>query len=242
MISAVRRGGYMETCKQCGHQNDEGETFCRVCGAYLGWGADRSGRESGTSSGSSETPLPVEGLDVTAAPPPAVPEAADRLKSRPAVEDPYDRARQLAIPVTPIAPSAGKSSEQASSPSPLASAGSRGVEIGVSQGQLTVEPGGEGSCQVRVRNSGTIVEQFSLELVGGDTAWAVVEPATLNVYPGTDMTATILLRPPRTSSTLAVNHRFVVRATSTNDPSVTAEVRFVVDDAVFPSMAADFGL
>jgi hypothetical protein len=92
---------------------------------------------------------------------------------------------------------------------------------------------------VQVRNSGTIVEQFSLELVGGDTAWAVVEPATLNVYPGTDVSATIRLRPPRTSRALAGNHRFVVRATSTNDPSVTAEVGLVVDVSVFQAMSAE---
>ena len=205
-VFPVCRGGHMLTCKQCGYQNDEGETFCRVCGSYLGWGADPSRRESGTSSGSPKTPLPAEGSDVTAALPAAVPEAADRLKSRLAVEDPYDRARRLAIPVTPVAPSAGKSSEQARSSSPPMSAESRRVEIGVAPGQPAVEPGGEGSCQVRVRNSGTIVEQFSLELVGDDTAWAVVGPATLNVYPGTDMSATIRLRPPRTSRTLVGRH------------------------------------
>jgi hypothetical protein len=137
--------------------------------------------------------------------------------------------------VTPVAPSAGKRSEQASPPP----AEIRRVEISLSPNQLSVEPGQEGSCQVRVRNSGTIVEQFSLELVGDDEAWAVVEPATLNVYPGTDMSATLRLRPPRTSGTLAGNHRFVVRATSTNNPSVTAEAGLVVDVSVSQAMSAE---
>jgi hypothetical protein len=168
------------------------------------------------------------------APPPADPEAADLLKSRLAVEDPYDRVRLLAIPVTPVAPSAGKSSERASPPP----AESRRVEISVARGHFSIEPGREESCQVRVRNRGTIVEQFALELVGDDVTWAVVEPGRLNVYPGTDMSATIWLRPPRTAGTLAGSHRFVVRATSTNDPTVTAEAELLVDLAVFHAMSA----
>lgn len=155
------------------------------------------------------------------------------------MEDPSERARRLAVPVTPVAPSAGKSPGAASSPSSAPPAERRRVEISVVPGQLSVEPGGEESCQVRVRNSGTIVEQFALDLAGDDVTWAVVEPATLNVYPGTDMSATIRLRPPRTSRTRAGNHRFVVRATSTDDPTVTADVELAVDVAVFKAMSAE---
>jgi hypothetical protein len=37
---------------------------------------------------------------------------------------------------------------------------------------VTVEPGGEASAEVRVRNTGTVVDQFACNVLGDASAWA----------------------------------------------------------------------
>ena len=50
--------------------------------------------------------------------------------------------------------------------------------------QLSVEPGGQGRTLVTVRNLGTIVEGFRLEVLGeGVSEWAEVTPAEVQVLP-----------------------------------------------------------
>ena len=63
--------------------------------------------------------------------------------------------------------------------------------------RLEVEPGEEVRTTVKVRNSGTIVEQYRLDVLGPAAPWAEVVPAEVSVYPGTDMEVQLILRPPR---------------------------------------------
>ncbi|MQA87386.1 MAG: hypothetical protein GEV03_22845 [Streptosporangiales bacterium] len=62
---------------------------------------------------------------------------------------------------------------------------------------LAVDPGGEATCEVRVRNTGTVVDEFRLDVLGQAAAWASVEPPVLRLFPGAEDTATVRFRPPR---------------------------------------------
>ena len=105
-----------------------------------------------------------------------------------------------------------------------------GVSVTLSGETLDVVPGEEAVCVATVRNTGSVIDQISVDVVGPVAAWAVVEPPVLNLYPGDTAEARVHLRPPRASSPNAGDVRYGVRATSLEDPrgSATAEGTIVV--------------
>jgi hypothetical protein len=90
------------------------------------------------------------------------------------------------------------------------------------QRTVTVEPGSEAVVTIRVRNTGRVVDQFALQVLGDPGAWAAVEPPTLSLFPGTEETATIRFRPPRASTVAAGERPFGVRVVSREDPQGVA--------------------
>src|SRR5713226_262269 len=82
---------------------------------------------------------------------------------------------------------------------------------------ITVTPGGEAVSEVRIRNSGTVVDQFTLEVLGDASAWAIVEPAVIPLFPGAEAVARIRFKPPKSSSVPARAVPFAVRVKSRED-------------------------
>jgi len=105
-----------------------------------------------------------------------------------------------------------------------------GVSVTLSDVTLDVVPGDEAVCTVTVRNTGNVIDQIGVDVVGAAAAWSVVEPPVLNIYPGDVVEARVYLRPPRAAQPLAGDLRYGVRATSLEDPagSSTAEGTIVV--------------
>lgn len=79
-----------------------------------------------------------------------------------------------------------------------------------------VEPGATATVGVTVHNGGHQVEAYQLRVVGEPAGWATVEPSELNVYPGEEQRALLVLAPPRTSSVPAGVHPFGVQVTGTD--------------------------
>ncbi|HUG48603.1 MAG TPA: hypothetical protein VMP67_09340 [Candidatus Limnocylindria bacterium] len=84
---------------------------------------------------------------------------------------------------------------------------------------LTVTPGAEAVAEIRVRNTGTVVDQFTLDVLGDAQPWATAEPATLSLFPGAEEKARIVFRPPRSSEVPAGPLPFAVRVQSREDPA-----------------------
>ncbi len=82
-----------------------------------------------------------------------------------------------------------------------------------------MQPGGEATCSVLVRNTGTVVDQFTVVVLGDTQAWAQVEPATVNLLPNEDETVVIRFRPPRSSEVAAGAVPFGIRVSSREDPA-----------------------
>src|SRR2546423_6518018 len=82
---------------------------------------------------------------------------------------------------------------------------------------VMVTPGGEAVSEVRVRNSGTIVDQFTLEVLGDAAAWAIVEPAVVPLFPGAEAVARIKFKPPKSSSVPSRAIPLAVRVKSRED-------------------------
>lgn len=117
-------------------------------------------------------------------------------------------------------------------------AGRVDVSASLVPAQLRVEPGGEVTCEIRVRNQGSVVDRFQLELRGRPEQWSLVEPATLSLFPGTESSAVIRFRPPRSSRVPAGPARFRVRAASSTQPAVFALVEGIVEVGPYSALEA----
>jgi hypothetical protein len=100
-----------------------------------------------------------------------------------------------------------------------------GVSVALSAESLDVVPGEETVCTVTVRNTGSVIDQIGVDVVGAAAAWSVVEPALVNLYPGEVGEIRVHLKPPRAAKPAAGKLKYGVRATSLEDPngSSTAE-------------------
>ena len=83
---------------------------------------------------------------------------------------------------------------------------------------VSATPGGEGTASVRVKNTGTIVDQFAVNLLGEASAWGSVDPPFVSLFPGAEETVAVHFRPPRSSTVAAGGIAFGVRITSKEDP------------------------
>ncbi|MFE9611276.1 hypothetical protein [Streptomyces sp. NPDC006012] len=95
------------------------------------------------------------------------------------------------------------------------------VSANLDESSVTVEPGGVADLAVQVLNSGTTVEECRFEVVGPCADWATVEPASLSLYPGATGSATVTLRPPRTSQVLPGETPLGLRVVPTTDGAET---------------------
>jgi hypothetical protein len=96
--------------------------------------------------------------------------------------------------------------------------------------QLTVEPGGQVRAEFTVLNPGTIVESYSLDVVGEQPIpWAEVIPPVLSVYPQQQETATVVFTPPSGPTGPGGTVPFGIRAKSQVDPSASAVVEGEVE-------------
>jgi hypothetical protein len=94
--------------------------------------------------------------------------------------------------------------------------------VTVDTDSVSVEPGGQASLTVRVRNLSSIVEGFRIDVLGEASPWARVLPDHLEVLPQGEGIATVLFAPPSGVATRAGAVPFGVRATSQVDANASA--------------------
>lgn len=104
-----------------------------------------------------------------------------------------------------------------------------GATTSLASRQLSVTPGQSVEAKVLVRNNGTLVDQFTLDIVGDSREWTEIEPRVMNLMPGTEGEATVTFAPPRESSVLAGQVPFGVRVLSREDPPNSSVAEGVVD-------------
>lgn len=90
--------------------------------------------------------------------------------------------------------------------------------VSITSPVVTVQPGSEVVAAVIIRNTGTVVDQFAVNLVGDASAWARPVPAVLSLFPGAEQSIQIHFSPPRSSETLAGLIPYGVRVTAQEDP------------------------
>jgi hypothetical protein len=114
-----------------------------------------------------------------------------------------------------------------------------GASAKLDHGSLRVDPGGEVRGQITVRNSGTVVDQFSLEVLGDAAGWATLEPASLSLFPGAEGSAAFIIRPPRLWSTRPGTMAIGIRAASKEDPAGSAVEEGTLEVGSFTETSAE---
>ncbi len=114
-----------------------------------------------------------------------------------------------------------------------------GAIIALGQPTLPVEPGKDAVLEVTVQNNGTVVDQFTIEVLGEASGWATAEPPTLSLFPGGQEKARITFRPPRAPSTTAGIVRIGVMARSQEDPAGSTVEEGALDVAGFLAPSAE---
>jgi hypothetical protein len=92
-----------------------------------------------------------------------------------------------------------------------------GATTSLASRQLSVTPGSSVDCKIQVRNNGTLVDQFTMDIVGDSREWAEVEPRVMNLMPGQEGELTVKFSPPRAATVLAGLVPFGVRVLSRED-------------------------
>jgi hypothetical protein len=113
-----------------------------------------------------------------------------------------------------------------------------GVIASIDSTSVTADPGAEASCSIRVRNTGMVVDQVLLDVLGDARPWTTVEPDQLNLLPGTDALARVVFRPPRSAAVPAGTVPFAVRAMSQEDPDGSTIEEGAVEVSSFSDLRA----
>lgn len=113
-----------------------------------------------------------------------------------------------------------------------------GVSAALSPTTLAVVPGGEASAELVVRNTGTVVDHFSMEVVGEAAQWATVEPQSVSIFPGDSATARLVVRPPRAPDVAAGELAFAVRVVSREQADASVAEEGTIQVAAFSDVAA----
>jgi len=111
--------------------------------------------------------------------------------------------------------------------------------VSLSQEALAVEPGNEVTTELRVRNTGDVVDQFNFQPLGDAAPWIEVEPPSVRLFPNTDETVTITIAPPRSPESKPGQSAWAVKAIPSEDPAGAAVAEGTVDVAEFSVIEAE---
>lgn len=104
---------------------------------------------------------------------------------------------------------------------------------------VTVDAGATAVVRLVIRNTGDVVEEYRVDLVGDPAAWCVVQPVSLRLYPGTTGTVQLSFTPPRSPDAAAGPHPFGVRIAPVENPDATAVVEGNITVTAFVDVRAE---
>jgi len=114
-----------------------------------------------------------------------------------------------------------------------------GATTSLSTIELNVEPGSQVVAELRVHNTGRIVDNFTFQPLGDGASWIRVEPPTMNLFPDASETAIVTISPPRDSSAIAGPTAIGIRTQSAEDPSGSSVVEATVHVGPFTAVGGE---
>jgi hypothetical protein len=104
---------------------------------------------------------------------------------------------------------------------------------------VSVEPGNVATVRVKVQNTGQIVDEFVIDVLGDAAAWASSSPPMVRLFPGQEEVATISFRPARAADVRSGDVPFAVRVQPRQDPQGTTVEEGVVSVGAFIEAGAE---
>ena len=104
---------------------------------------------------------------------------------------------------------------------------------------LQVDAGASTQLVVRVRNRGTIVDQFDITVVGPTAGWATVDPPSLRLFPDKEGEARVTFSPPRGPDPAADTYPFGIAVRAASDASASTVEEGHVAVAPFVQLASE---
>ncbi len=114
-----------------------------------------------------------------------------------------------------------------------------GANVSLTPAVQSVMPGQSASYELRVRNTGSVVDEFTFEPLGDAAGWIRVDPPVLPLFPGTEEVVRVTVTPPNVATTPAGVMPFAVRAVSREDPAGSAVAEAGVDVGAFAELFAE---
>lgn len=87
--------------------------------------------------------------------------------------------------------------------------------------KLTVDPGGEATTSIRVRNRSSVVDQFTFAVLGEPESWTEVKPPSLSLFPNGEGFVELRFQPPREPKTAPGLVPYGLLVGSVNDANAT---------------------
>ncbi len=114
-----------------------------------------------------------------------------------------------------------------------------GVEGALTTRVLHAEPGAEAVTTVRIRNTGTVVDHFHVDVLGDAAGWATATPPVLPLFPGAEGVVTVTFSPARGPTARAGVVSFAVRIASEADPRAATVEEGTIEIGAFTQVAAE---
>jgi hypothetical protein len=114
-----------------------------------------------------------------------------------------------------------------------------GAAVRIEPGLVAATPGQPATATISVRNTGGVVDQFSLDVLGDALAWAKIDPPVVPLFPGAEGTATVTFTAPRSPAVRAGRLPFGIRVQSREDPAGSTVEEGVVEVAPFSEVTAE---
>ncbi|MDQ3292891.1 MAG: hypothetical protein M3527_00345, partial [Actinomycetota bacterium] len=114
-----------------------------------------------------------------------------------------------------------------------------GVSAFLQAGEPIVQPGGTATRVVKIRNTGQVVDNVLVDIVGDSAPWTRVEPNSLNLFPGDEGQVTVTFAPPKSAAVRAGLVPFAVRIVSSEDTAGSVVEEGEIEVAAFTELAAE---
>ncbi|HET9851609.1 MAG TPA: hypothetical protein VFP56_03770, partial [Candidatus Limnocylindrales bacterium] len=114
-----------------------------------------------------------------------------------------------------------------------------GAVVELDPRSIAATPGAPAVVAVRLRNTGTVVDQFTLDVVGDAAAWATIDPPSVSLFPGAEGSTTLSFTPPRSPAVRAGRVPFGLRVQSKEDPAGSTVEEGSVEVAPFTEVTAE---
>ena len=93
-----------------------------------------------------------------------------------------------------------------------------GAAASLESRSISVEPGNAASVRVKIQNTGQVVDEFTVGVLGDAAGWSTAAPPMVRLFPGQEEIVTVTVRPPRAAQTRSGDVPFAVRVQSKEDP------------------------